>query len=196
MKNVRDSYSEELASQYLRMERLHNKIVDEFESQKRSKSSEEMLDDVYTFFTACYHLREWINKDAKVGARVKAVVPKFFGENAPVQLLICRDLANKSKHSVLETKGRSEPNDPNTRIESYGGAVFLVPTQELSAATKKGATIHLKNEDNIFLGNFVVIFRQDRYDLKGVVQGCMYVWKTFFADHKLLLPRNTASESS
>lgn len=191
MGKSREEYSEELENQYKRMERAHNDIVNEFEEASRSKSSEEILDDVYNFFLICYHLREWIKRDGKVSQGVKDKLPTFNKDNSPVQFLMCRDLANKSKHATLEETTAHKPNDMNTRIDSSGGAIFRVSKKELEEAQKRKETIHLKPEDSIFIGGFTVFFKGDRYEVKGVVQACMYTWKKFFEENDLLLPRST-----
>lgn len=122
---------------------------------------------------------------------VKSNVPKFEGEGATVQFMICRDLCNKSKHVVLKETARYKPNDVNTEIHKYGGAVFIVPTKEIDEANKKGETLHVQDKDSIFLGNFFVTFKGNNYDLKGVVEACMYYWKEYFEKNDLLLPKST-----
>ena len=187
MTKTRKDYSEKLESQYRRMERAHDKIVADFESTTFSKSSQERLDDVYDFFLVCYHLREWINEDNKIDQSIKDNLPTFENHDSPVQFQMCRDLCNKSKHAVLKNK----PNDPNTKIIPYGGAFFKVPTKEIQEAQDKKETLHIKDEDGIFMGNYLVSFKGDQYDLKGVVQACMHVWKDFFNKNDLLLPKST-----
>lgn len=189
MAKSREEYSEDLESKYKRLERLHNSIVEEFESSVRSKSSQEMLDAVYSFFITCYHLREHIRKDNKVSQEIRDTIPTFEKADSPIQFLMCRDLANRNKHATFW--GRYKPNDPNTKIIPYGEAIFRVSTKEIEEASRKNETVHLKSEDSIFLGNFVVLFKGKQYDLKGVVQGCMHVWKKFFEENDLLLPRST-----
>ena len=191
MVKSRDEYSENLESQYRRMERAYEDIINDFESKSFSKSSEEKLDRIYNFFLICYHLREWIKKDAKVDQPVKEKLPTFEKENSSVQFQMCRDLCNKSKHATLEETSRYKPNDVNTKIIAYGGSIFSVPIKELEETRKKKETIHLREEDEIFIGNYVVSFIGNSYDLKGVVQGCMYTWKEFFEENDLLLPRST-----
>lgn len=191
MNTSRENYSEELEKQYRQMERAHDSIVEELESKTRSKGSVEMLDTVNSFFVMCYHLREWIKEDGKVSVDAKNALPTFEKGNSPVQFLICRDLANKSKHATLKKGIRHKPNDVNTKIEAVGGSVFMVHKDEIKEAGSRKETIHLKDEDAIFLGNFVVSFRGDRYDLKGVVQSCMHEWKKYFDENDLLLPRYT-----
>jgi hypothetical protein len=190
MTKSRGDYSESLESQYRRMERSFNKIIADFESTTFSKSSEERLDDVYDFFLICYHLREWIQKDSIVEQSIKDKLPTFEKDDSTVQFQMCRDLCNKSKHATLEETKWHKPNDVNTKIISYGGAVFKASTSEIEEAQKKKESIHLKSEDGIFMGNYLVAFKENQYDLKGVVQACMHVWKDFFEKNDLLLPRS------
>ena len=191
MAKTRDDYSENLETQYRRIERIYRKIMNDFESKSFSKSSSERLDDVYDFLCTCYHLREWIKKDSKVDRTIKENIPVFDKDSSPVHLQMCRDLCNKSKHAILEEKGNCKPCDINTQIVTYGGGIFSVPADELKTASKKKETIHLKQEDEIFLGNFCVTFKGKNYDLKGVIQACMSVWQKFFEENDLLLPRST-----
>lgn len=190
----RDEYSEDLESQYRRMERTYEEIINDFETKTFSKSSQQKLDRIYDFFLICYHIKEWVKKDTKVDQRIKEKLPTFDKEDSPVHLQMCRDLCNKSKHFSLKTEGHHKPNDINTKIVSYGGAIFSVSGKELEEAQNKKETIHLKDEDGIFLGNFYVSFKGKNYDLKGVVQACMHEWKVFFENNELLLPRSTPSK--
>jgi len=192
MAKTRDEYSENLENQYRRLERLYKEIISDFEGTSFSKSAEQRLDPVYDFFLTCYHLREWIKKDSKVDQTIKDRLPTFEGESSPVQFQMCRDLCNKSKHAELEEGYK--PNDVNTKIVTYGGAIFSVSKEELEEAHKKKETIHIKDEDGIFLGNYYVDFKEKKYDLKGVVQGCLHVWKKFFEENDLLLPRSAPYE--
>lgn len=190
MTKLRKEYSENLESQYKRMERAYGQIINDFENKTFSKSSQERLDRVYDFFLICYHIREWIEKDPKVDQMVKEKLPTFEKDDSPVHLQMCRDLCNKSKHATLE-EGRHKPNDINTKITTYGGSIFSVSKKELEETRNKKETIHLKEEDEIFLGNFYVSFKGKKYDLKGVVQASMHEWKVFFEKNDLLLPRSS-----
>lgn len=194
MSKSRKDYSEKLEKQYRRMERLHNEIVQNFETTTKSKSSEELLDPVYDFFLVCYHLREWVKKDDKVSQKIKSKLPTFEKNDSTPQFLICRDLCNRSKHATLEETKAHKPNDINTKIIPFGGSIFFAKGDELNKAMEIKETLHLKPEDEIFMGNFLVPFRGIQYELKGVVQACMHVWKNFFEENKLLLPRTTRYE--
>lgn len=187
MIKTREDYSENLENQYRRVERAHDKIISDFESKTFSKSSQERLDDVYDFFFNCYHLREWIQEDGKIDQSVKNNLPTFEKPNSPVQFQICRDLCNKSKHVVLKNK----PNDQNTKIIPYGSAIFKAPIKDIEEVQKRGETLHIKEEDGIFMGNYLVSFKGNQYDLKGIIQACMSIWKKFFEENDLLLPKST-----
>ena len=187
MTKPREEYSEILESQYRRMERVHDKILSDIESTTFSKSSQERLDNVYDFFFNCYHLREWVRGDNRVDQSIKDALPTFEKHDSPVQFQMCRDLCNKSKHATL----RNKPNDPNTKIIPYGSTVFKSSTKDIKEAQKRKEVLHLKEEDGVFMGNYLVFFKGNRYDLRGVVQACMYAWKRFFEDNDLLLPKST-----
>lgn len=135
MRKLQEKYSEDLENKYRRLKRLHDHIISEFENGTRSKGSEEMLDDVNNFFVSCYHLREHIWKDNIIDQQVKDKIPTFEEVDSPVHLLMCRDLANREKHSTLLNKYK--PNDPNTKITTYGGSILKVPINELKEANRK-----------------------------------------------------------
>lgn len=191
---TRNDYSEPLNEEYQRMVRIHDQILKDFQDNSRSKSAEQMLDAVHDFFRVAYHLKEWVSKDTKVASEIKFKIPSFEGGRASVQFMICRDLCNKSKHVVLKENSKYKPNDVNTKIHQYGGSIFMIPFDEINEANKKGQTLHAQDKDSVFLGNFYVTFRNNNYDLKGVVEGCMYYWKKYFEENDLLLPRSTPYE--
>ncbi len=196
MPKSRGEYSEDIESQYRRLERVYNKLTQDFNKESLSKSSQEILDSVIEFMTVCYHLRELIKKDRKVNNVIKNKLPLFTDvdnnidpTDSKIGLLICRDLCNKSKHGSLDKKWR--PNDEHTKINITGGSLFSVSVEELKAANKEKMTIHLKEGDSIYIGNFTVFFRGKNYNLLGVVDSCMHFWKKFFEENNLLMPRYT-----
>lgn len=192
----RDDYSEDLESQYRRLERIYSMVSQDFDNDKFSKSHQEILDSVYEFFIVCYHLRELIIGDQQVNNVIKNKLPLFTDvdnnidpTDSKIGLLICRDLCNKSKHGSLDKKWR--PNDEYTKINITGRSLFSVPVEELKAANKEKMTIHLKEDDSIFMGNLTVLFRGREYKLLGIVESCMYFWKKFFEENDLIIPRLT-----
>lgn len=190
----REDYSEELESQYRRLERKYTEVIKNLDKTTRSKGSQEILDSTHDFFTICYHLRDWVKNDEKVSEKIKSKIPLF--ENRTIQpnnlensLLICRDLCNSFKHRKLDKK--RNPNDISTTINSVGGAIFMVPMKEIEASSKLGKTIHLKDGDSIYMGDFTVSFKENQYDLGSVIKYCMHFWKTFFVNNDLLMPRHS-----
>lgn len=59
--------------------------------------------DVYGFFLNCYHLSDWIENDTEdhtLSGRARKDARHYARNNAT--LMICADIANRSKHSALD----------------------------------------------------------------------------------------------
>jgi hypothetical protein len=70
----------------------------------RSKHRDTQLDALFCFFQNCWHLKDWIKNDASLSEDVRAALN---GEaHANDFLLLCKDLANGSKHLKLTTPSR------------------------------------------------------------------------------------------
>lgn len=105
----REDFSEELESQYRRLERKYIEVLKNLDKTTRSKSSQEILDSTHDFFIICYHMREWVKEDEKVHQDIKNKIPAFEKrtlqpKNLENSLLICRDLCNSFKHRKLDQK--------------------------------------------------------------------------------------------
>ena len=87
-----------------------SKYLEQFERVKRflrrienqDRDSTEYDDDLWAFFQNCYHLKDWLSHDSAVGGT--------FGKdgkdiddyiNGNIELAICADLANRTKHLEL-----------------------------------------------------------------------------------------------
>jgi len=189
----REDYSEELGSQYKRLKRKHSEVIKHLDKANRSKSSQEILDSAHDFFTICYHLREWVTKDNKIDEEIKLKLPSFESDNIghdhpQIGLQICRDLCNSFKHRELDK--RKNPNDINTKIIPVGGVIFNVPLKELNETNKAGKTVHLEEENAVYMGDFIIKFKNYQYDLLGVVKSCMHFWENFFEENDLLMPQS------
>ncbi len=70
--------------------------------------------DLYGFFQHCFHLADWIENDDTLSesAREGAM---YYARHNPV-LRICADIANRSKHSLLDR--RTYTGDPDTGLGS------------------------------------------------------------------------------
>ena len=77
-------------------------------SEDRETYNIRVLDELSAFFTSCNHLRDWLIEDSEhpiEKTRMNGIVSR----SEPLSL--CRDLANASKHAVLEggLLGRDSP---------------------------------------------------------------------------------------
>lgn len=189
---TREEYSEELESRYRILEKSYFEAKKSINRKIIAKNPHEILDPVYDFFVKCYHLREWTGKDLIVEQIIKDKRPSFVFKEpnlsfSEIARQICRDLCNRIKHRQLDKKS----NDRNTKIIFPGESVFIVPFDELSAANKDKKTLHLKEEDAKYLGDFLVSFKGNTYKLGPIIEECMECWKNYFETNDLLLPRAT-----
>ena len=81
---------------YERFERINN-------GKAFDCSPDCLQDEVYAFFFNCYHLKDWIKNDAKIGAAA-AKVEGFINQNN--NLGLCADICNGLKH-LRRTSSRS-----------------------------------------------------------------------------------------
>jgi len=112
-------------SQFERLKRALRKV------KRAEGDSTTRLDDLFSFFQHCWHLKDWIkNDDTLQRATRKAVVKDV---EATDRLLYCADLANGSKHLHLNRprKGaqiwrfKASTSDPKTgkvfsEVEGFG----------------------------------------------------------------------------
>lgn len=98
---------EKFIEQFLRVERwftrLQNAVV--AHPQVRPIDEDYYLDDLYSFFVNCYHLKDWIEKDEAIIC-TKSEIESFLAKNDYLKL--CANLCNSSKHLVLKSRGRSQ----------------------------------------------------------------------------------------
>jgi len=64
-------------------------------------NSENYVDDIYSFFIHCYHLKDWIEKDPSSPLRTDV---KSFGKKSK-SFQICRDLCLGAKHLTVTSPG-------------------------------------------------------------------------------------------
>src|SRR5215471_14900548 len=83
------------------MRRWHSRV------SGRLFGDEHFIDDCYAFFTCCFHLKDWLKADAAVDESVRGKVEQYVAGN--LWLGLCADLANGSKHMVLDRPRFDEP---------------------------------------------------------------------------------------
>jgi hypothetical protein len=70
------------------------------------------VDDFHAFFLTCFHLRDWLQNDSALDAKIGADAKDFVNRNK--WLGNCADVANGSKHLRLDNRARI---DPAARVE-------------------------------------------------------------------------------
>jgi hypothetical protein len=112
-------------SQFERLKRALRKV------KRGDADATTRLDDLFTFFQHCWHLKDWTKNDDTVPKATRKAVVKDV--EAADRLLYCADLANGSKHLHLDKsrKGatiwrfKGSTSDPKTGkvfsgVEGFG----------------------------------------------------------------------------
>lgn len=120
-----------------------------------------VIDDCHAFFTCCFHLKDWLDADKKVPREIRDKVEDYL--ESDLWLRLCADLANGSKHMVLNKSRRFKED---SRVEP-----LLVPPSLLPV----GAVL-------------VVRVGTRRYPIDQVVEGSVNAWKDFLREHGLADP--------
>jgi len=71
---------------------------------ERREASDDDTDDLYSFFLNAWHLMDWASNDPTVGRTYDQVLADI-----PNSIRSCRDIANRTKHLVLDRPVRSAP---------------------------------------------------------------------------------------
>ena len=93
---------------------LYSNYTEQFERVKRyqakihqhDRATVDQADDVWSFFINCWNLKDWVKNDDSLP---KATRDKIINEvEANETLMICADMANRSKHRVLDKRKRKD----------------------------------------------------------------------------------------
>jgi len=148
----------EWCEQYDRMKRWQARIAD-----PARPVDEHYVDDCYAFFTCCFHLKDWLQEDSGVPATTRDQAERYVKGN--LWLRLCADLANGSKHMILDERRRY---DDSARVE-ITGALDLTMLRPMPlypvAVVQLGAETH---------------------DARKVADRCVAQCETFLRDHSLL----------
>ena len=93
--------------QWDRVLRWHDRIQDQ-----NRPTREEYEDDLWAFFQNCWHMKDWLINDPVLGLDKGDVDKEVHCPGGP--LMLCRDLANRSKH--LELDKPREDGDMGGRV--------------------------------------------------------------------------------
>jgi hypothetical protein len=148
--------------QYNRMKRWYDRFEILQKGRPHDMHTDNYLDETYTFFMNCYHLKDWIKLDASVPTPVKQAVESHITSSLPLQL--CADICNSLKHLRLTKKPRSSQK-PVLGKQSIALTVGSAPT-----------TISLKYEIDTTTGPI------DAFDL---ATQCVNSWDAFLTANGL-----------
>ena len=87
------------SEQFARMKRYLERFGEIHAGRVHDRDSEHYLDDVYSFFLNCYHLKDWLIHDPAFPANA-AEVEGFINSNVGLQ--VCADICNAHKHLLLK----------------------------------------------------------------------------------------------
>jgi hypothetical protein len=148
--------------QYDRMKRAYAR------AQTTIEMGEQRVDDYYSFFVWCYHLKDWLKNDETVPPAVRAMVEAFVKERRA--LAISGDIANGVKH-LLRDERRARV-DPSAKVSA------IPPAFQKSAF-----------QGNAFQaeGRVVVVVDGNHEDAGGMAQVCVAAWDDFLRIHSLLI---------
>ncbi len=96
------SYREQLQ----RLERNYQRFAEIDQGRPHDRGCLHYLDEVYSFFLNCYHLKDWLKKDP--GFPGSTEVESYIDANQELQL--CADICNAYKHHQLDKPPRSAGN--------------------------------------------------------------------------------------
>ena len=141
------------------MKRWHARI------ENAAVADAQHVDNVHAFFICCFHLKDWLKADRSVDAVVRKAAEDFV--NANVFLKLCADLANGSKHMVL---------DRFVRVER---GLVLASGPEVSTYSRQC----IDSVPTIDTADGRVLFPA------GLVAGmCVDAWDEFLGRHGMLAP--------
>jgi len=88
--------------QYHRVLRYLEKV------KNQNRGALEYSDDIWAFFQNCWHLKDWIKNDPAISNNIRNKIEKETKKFD--SLMICADLANRSKHLELTFSIRKDAN--------------------------------------------------------------------------------------
>src|SRR5262252_10085603 len=107
----RASMSERWREQYERLKRWQARL------KEPAPVDDRRLDDYHAFFICCFHLKDWLRADPLLSPTIGPAAEAWL--NDVKYLRLCADLANASKHLVIDRKVRI---DPNIAVRAVQGA--------------------------------------------------------------------------
>jgi hypothetical protein len=120
------------------------------------------LDVIYAFFQNCYHLKDWVAKDASLPTSIRLGVDRAISENN--SMIICDCLANGTKHKELSM----------TRRRKAINSIVFRPKIELTIVAD-----HPEKSKGYYAWNLVI--NDNEMEIKGIdlARNCIIFWSTY-----------------
>ncbi len=143
--------------QYRRIKRIYRHLKSSNDGRIHIQDSANYQDEMYAYFTACYHLKDWIINDPN--KRIPKNVETFINENKPLQ--IAGDICNGFKHFNLKAP----------RFGSGARVANSVIGVSLGAPYPE---INIK---------FLISADDGNYDAFDVASKCLDIWTDFLIEN-------------
>lgn len=153
--------------QFERIERWHS-VLNKFRFSNESEDKTDyQVDCIYTFFTNCFHLKDWlIHSKVTDSEKIHAEVINKYKE-----MMICRDICNGVKH--LSVTDPSIGKNVDCDCDLHG--VFL--HREYNPWEKKNPVKDITYNIFVEYGKFNVFLVADK---------CVKIWKNYLKDNNLI----------
>ena len=92
----------------------------------------EYQDDVWAFFQNCWHLTDWVENDSELKSDLRKRIRKAWLASTLLNM-VCRDMANGTKHLALRKRRRPRAAHAHLRITRYVDCLIDTPTGQRSA---------------------------------------------------------------
>jgi len=130
------------------------------------------LDDYHAFFICCFHLKDWLRADPLLSPTIGPAAEAWL--NDVKYLRLCADLANASKHLVIDRKVRI---DPNIAVRAVQGA--------FQADAFQAGAFQVNDE-------VIVVADRETYEGTFLVEMCVLNWELFLREHGLSSPSTSS----
>jgi hypothetical protein len=150
--------------QYERMMRRYARFTEINAGKVHTVPGDFYMDDIYSFFQDCYHLKDWIKNDPAVTATSKSQVENYISSKR--SLCLCADLCNGAKHFKRTLSDRSK-EDPK-----FGPKLFEVTMGPNPTVVSLKCQIDMQDGTNI--------------DAFKLATECVADWEAFLKVESLL----------
>ena len=138
--------------QYERIKRWYTRLLES------DAINDRRVDDFYSFFTCCFHLKDWLKNDPSVDQAIRDEAEAAVSSNR--WLGLCADITNGSKHLRIDRRVRVDASSRVEKVEPAFQRNFV--------------------QQNAFqVGGIVVVAGGNVWDAQDVAGQCMRAWDEF-----------------